>query len=180
MARVQQSLQPVRPRNDGVQEAFAALYDRYEARIYAFLYRVTGDTRAAADLTRETFLRAYQALDHLSAGSGVEMDLNAWLHGIAAATHMNACRRGRGWALWGGVHRRPTADPMQSALERMVPRLHLALALRDYAGLSCAEVGTALGISAEAARMLLFEAREEARSYLRREQPFAEPADGEP
>lgn len=38
--------------------AFAALYDRYEQRVYNLAYRVTGSEPDAADATQEAFLRA--------------------------------------------------------------------------------------------------------------------------
>jgi RNA polymerase sigma-70 factor (ECF subfamily) len=160
-----------------VRDAFAALYDRYEPRIYAFIYSMTGDTDDATDLTRETFLRAYRLLDGSAIGCGAEPNANVWLHRLAADACLTARRRSGRWARRGaGEHRRPAAnrddDPRRgppatatacatrNTLARMVPRHRLALVLRDYAGLSTGEVGAVLGISAAEARILLFRARE--------------------
>jgi hypothetical protein len=46
----------------GDDAAFAALYARYERRIYAFVYRMMGNPDDAFDLTQETFLKAYRSL----------------------------------------------------------------------------------------------------------------------
>src|SRR5919202_5058084 len=83
----------------GDRAAFAELYARYERRIYSFVYRTMGDHDDAAELTQETFLKAYRALGN----TDDELNVNAWLHRIAA----NACtdvlrRRRRGRRLsWG-------------------------------------------------------------------------------
>jgi RNA polymerase sigma factor (sigma-70 family) len=44
--------------------AFAALYDRYEQRVYNLAYRVTGSEPDAADATEEAFLRAMRRPPH--------------------------------------------------------------------------------------------------------------------
>ncbi len=43
------------------REAFAALYERYVSRVYRHLYHMVG--QEAEDLTAETFLRAWKAID---------------------------------------------------------------------------------------------------------------------
>ncbi len=59
---------------------FAALFARYERRIYAFVYRMMGNPDDAFDLTQETFLKAYRALEK----TDEELNVNAWLHRIAS------------------------------------------------------------------------------------------------
>ena len=41
----------------GNPDAFIAIVDRYERRIYGFAYHMTGDAAAAAELTRESACR---------------------------------------------------------------------------------------------------------------------------
>lgn len=167
---------------EGDGAAFAALYARYERRIYGFAYRMRGDAADAADLTQETFLKAYRALDK----TDDQLHVSAWLHRIAA----NACRDLRRrrrlvrWLPWEDArHDRPSAsrtdDPegrllgdeaqraVQRALDRMSPRQRQALILREFEGLSCAEIGAVLGVSPNAAKSLLFRAREEFRQRYR-------------
>src|ERR671932_400013 len=48
----------------------------------AFADRTMGNPEDACDLTQETFLKAYRALDR----TNYELNVNAWLHHIAANT----------------------------------------------------------------------------------------------
>lgn len=64
---------------NGDQSAFAELYDRRARLIRAICYDATRDLHAAADLTQEVFLRAYQNLGRLHD----PQRFAAWLVGIA-------------------------------------------------------------------------------------------------
>ena len=43
--------------------AFAELYDRHVVRVYRHIYYVVNDRNAAEDLTAQTFLKAWEAID---------------------------------------------------------------------------------------------------------------------
>jgi RNA polymerase sigma-70 factor (ECF subfamily) len=45
------------------QEAFAQLYDRHVVRIYRHIYYMVSDSSTAEDLTSQTFLKAWEAID---------------------------------------------------------------------------------------------------------------------
>ena len=45
------------------QEAFAQLYDRHVVRIYRHIYYMVSDSTTAEDLTAQTFLKAWEAID---------------------------------------------------------------------------------------------------------------------
>ncbi|MEO7031272.1 MAG: sigma factor, partial [Herbaspirillum sp.] len=47
----------------GESRAFSVLVTRYQDQVYRFLLRLTRSPDDALDLTQETFLRAYQALN---------------------------------------------------------------------------------------------------------------------
>ncbi len=74
----------------GDSAAFAELYDRRARLIRAICYDVTGDFHAAADLTQEVFLRAYQKLGQLHD----PQKFTAWVVGIARQVGRE-WRRGR-------------------------------------------------------------------------------------
>jgi RNA polymerase sigma-70 factor (ECF subfamily) len=63
----------------GDQSGFAALYDRYKNRVFAFLLRMTSDRETAEDLMQETFLAAHRNIE--------QFDRNrvflSWMFGIA-------------------------------------------------------------------------------------------------
>lgn len=66
---------------DGDPEAFASLYDRYVDRVYRFvLYRVSGDSALAEDITSEVFVRA---LRKIKTFTWQGRDVGAWLLTIA-------------------------------------------------------------------------------------------------
>ena len=162
----------------GDRAAFAELYARYERRIYSFVYRTMGDHDDAAELTQETFLKAYRALGK----TDDELNVNAWLHRIAANACTDVLRRRRRvrWLPWEALDRddpgeRLDGDPAEAllgaetrqAVQRTLlsqpPHYRRALLLREHEGLSCEELGAALGLSAAAAKSLLFRAREDFR-----------------
>src|SRR5262245_35643174 len=43
--------------------AFAELYDRYVVRVYRHIYYMVNDAREAEDLTAQTFLKGWEAID---------------------------------------------------------------------------------------------------------------------
>jgi len=45
------------------QSAFAELYDQHVVRIYRHIFYLVGDSREAEDLTAQTFLKAWEAID---------------------------------------------------------------------------------------------------------------------
>jgi RNA polymerase sigma-70 factor (ECF subfamily) len=45
------------------QAAFAELYDRHVVRVYRHIYYLVNDPREAEDLTAQTFLKAWEAID---------------------------------------------------------------------------------------------------------------------
>jgi len=160
--------------------AFESLLRRYERQIYGFTYRMMGGNAADADdLTQETFIKAYRALPR----TADVLHVSAWLHRIAA----NSCRdelrrrkraRCQAWdpilhdpVAHDGPEENPEAlmiqkeadEQVQAVLNRMKPRNTQALALREYLGMSCEEIGAVMGISHKAVKSTLFRAREEFR-----------------
>jgi RNA polymerase sigma-70 factor, ECF subfamily len=65
---------------DGDAQAFAALYDRYVDRIFAYVHRRVGHRQVAEDLVGDVFLRAFR---RLSTFEWQGVDLGAWITTIA-------------------------------------------------------------------------------------------------
>jgi RNA polymerase sigma-70 factor (ECF subfamily) len=72
--------------------AFAALYDRYVERLYAYALRQTGDPPAAQDITAAAFEKA---LRHLRRFHWREAGVAPWLYRIARNEIAQHYRRGR-------------------------------------------------------------------------------------
>ncbi len=61
-------------------QAFGELYSRYLKKIYSYVYRRTGNTHDAEDLTAKVFMRA---LAHIGAYEDRGLPFQAWLYRIA-------------------------------------------------------------------------------------------------
>jgi RNA polymerase sigma factor (sigma-70 family) len=134
------------------------------------------DDELAADLTQETFVKAYRAYDSL-------LDTNrarAWLYQIAGRTALDELRRRKivRFVPWTGESRgeassaedqvlrnRLSAD-LERALMRIPPRQRQALLLAELNDMTGLELAGAMGVSHVAARALLTRGRESLRQAL--------------
>ncbi|HEX2517290.1 MAG TPA: RNA polymerase sigma factor [Chloroflexota bacterium] len=164
MRGAEELLGPLRARD---HLAFEALVERRYEALRRYLARLVGDGEIAADLTQETFLRAYQALPRL----GDDSNVGSWLYRIAT----NLARqhhRHRRLVCWSRLETHQNALPGRSLEEEVATRDRVRRALEGlpldqrvclllYAGTgyTCAEIGGILGRSAPAVRMLLLRAR---------------------
>lgn len=74
---------------NGHQDAFAVLYDRYFDRIYDFLARMLRNRTEAEDVAQDTFIRAINSIDRLESGH----KFKSWLFTIARNTALNRIER---------------------------------------------------------------------------------------
>lgn len=160
---------PPATRGAATDDAFAAFVAAHEAPLFAYLWRSTGDEHAAYDLRQETFIRAWR---HFAQVRDYERPL-AWLYHVATNLALNYRRDQRpaapplkedDLASSDPAWRLAERDLIHETLLKLPARERQALALRSGQGLSCEEVATALDISAAAARVLLFRAREHFRA----------------
>lgn len=162
---------------------FEAFFREHEHAIFTYLYRMTGNEQTAYDLSQETFVRAWQRYERLSA---YERPL-AWLLRVATNLALND-RRARQSPIrtaisfdasgdpatsdpaWRLAEQLADRDAIRDALLQLAPRQRAALVLREVYGMSGEEVAAALGISHAAAKMLLSRAREQFRTCYTREE----------
>jgi RNA polymerase sigma-70 factor (ECF subfamily) len=152
------------------------LYAAHHGEIYAYLARMLRDDELAADLTQETFVKAFRAHDTL-------VDPNrarAWLYQIAGRTALDEIRRRKivRFVPWTGESRGTAASAeelvlrarvsaeLERALQRIPPRQRQALLLAELHDLTGLELAEALGVSHVAARALLTRGRESLRQSL--------------
>ena len=64
---------------NGEQEAFNELVNRYQAKIYNLVYKYVPNSETAKDLSQEIFIKAYRALPHFKRQSA----FYSWLYRIA-------------------------------------------------------------------------------------------------
>ena len=170
---------------EGDSVAFEAIYNRYERRLYAFIYRLMGNSEDAYDLTQDTFVKAYTALPR----TAPDLNLSAWLHRIAANSCMDVLRRRKliRWLPWETFDTNPALEPaadddpvgeynqvetsgeVQQVLSKLTPKHRMSLVLKEFQGMSCDEIGDVMGMSRSAVKSLLFRAREEFRQVYVKE-----------
>jgi RNA polymerase sigma-70 factor (ECF subfamily) len=91
-----------RPASDTLPAALAADLDgsferlvlEYQARLYAFAFRLTGSPQDAEEITQDAFMRAYRALQGYPADRVRALAPRAWLYQILVNVARNR-RRGR-------------------------------------------------------------------------------------
>ena len=75
----------------GDGEAFGEVVRRWERKIYALAYGITGSVEDARDATQETFIAAYRSLPRFRG----EAQVSSWLHRIAVNQCITRQRRAR-------------------------------------------------------------------------------------
>lgn len=174
--------------------AFNEIVSRYKARIFNYLYRMTGNAEDAEDLTQEVFVRMYTNIGSFRA----EASLSTWLFRIAGNLSVDAFRRGKkerglvqsldaGCAMVdseeGSAGTRDVADwtrepatvfannelgtQIQSALDKLPAKLRAAVVLHDVEGLAYEEIAAVEGVPLGTIKSRIFNARVTLREHLR-------------
>ncbi len=159
-----------------VEELFAL----HSTEIHTYLARMVRDTELAADLTQDTFVRAFRGLDSLEDPAKAR----PWLYSIANRLALDDLRRRRivRFIPWTGESHgtAPSAErlvmdarlsgPLERALGRIPERQRSALLLAELHDLTGVELAESLGVSHVAARALLTRARESLRVAIAEEE----------
>ena len=70
---------------------FARIFEEYSSPIFNYVLRMVGDPDRAADVTQDTFIKAYRKLDTLTDATSTR----SWLYRIATNTAIDDMRRRR-------------------------------------------------------------------------------------
>jgi RNA polymerase sigma-70 factor (ECF subfamily) len=160
--------------------SFDRLFEEFSPAIFNYVLRMVGDSDRAADITQDTFIKAYRKLDTLTD----EKSTRSWLYRIATNTAIDEMRRRR-WVrpLQAGEDERddrpdpgpgPEAivmgaaldDRIQRALMQLRPNHRQCLILSDLEDMSAQQIGEVMDLSYGAVRTLLCRARGEMRRFL--------------
>lgn len=181
----------------GHPQAFGELVRRYQDRLYPTLLRLTGSPEDAQDLLQDSFLRAYQKLDHFQGGSS----FYTWLYRLSVNLALSGRRRRKGkvavrWSDLGPDGPGEPADDasnaptlpleiaereaiIQQALDTLSPEHRAVVVLKEFDGLRYEDVAEALEIPIGTVRSRLHRARLELREKLRSlVEPSRSPAPG--
>jgi RNA polymerase sigma-70 factor (ECF subfamily) len=173
----------------GDNEAFAALVQRYQNKIYRLAKNITQNNEDAEDVLQEAFLKAYSHLDSFQRNA----KFYTWIVRIAVNEALMKLRKrktdrivpldepvdtgeetvNREIAVWDdNPEQRYSNEEMQQilneAVESLKPDFRAVFALRDIEELSTEETADALGISVPAVKSRLLRARLALREKLTR------------
>ena len=182
----EQEAQIVRRVLEGDVNAFEDLVTEHEKGVYAIAQRMTGNAEDAADMTQETFIKAYNSLSAFRGDS----KFSVWLYRIATNVCLDFLR---------SRSRKPTvslsmedddgeeveldiADDSQSperllesgltrdavrrGLKALSPEYRQILLLREIQGLSYEEIADALRIEVGTVKSRIFRARKRLCAFL--------------
>ena len=143
------------------------------------MHRMAGDPDLAADLTQDTFIRAFERLDQFRG----DASLSTWLHAIAVSVALNGMRqvkriRGRTESIEESdlLAVQPTSfavdlkTRLHSAVDALSEKLRPVFLMHDVEGYTHDEIAAALGIPVGTSKARLFDARAKLRLALA---PFA-------
>ncbi|TAK93020.1 MAG: sigma-70 family RNA polymerase sigma factor [Verrucomicrobia bacterium] len=154
------------------EEAFATLVSRYLNLVYSAALRKTGDPHAAQEITQAVFI----ILARKAKSLGPKIILSGWLYHTTRLTAANYLRteirraRREQEAYMQSLANETESNPwpqiaplLEDAMGRLGERDRHALVLRFLDGKNLEEVGAALGVSADAAKMRVNRAVEKLR-----------------
>jgi RNA polymerase sigma-70 factor (ECF subfamily) len=166
----------VRRAQAGDERAFAELYQRHVARIYALCLRLEADQARAAERTQDVFVRAWERLGTFRG----ESSFGTWLHRLAVnlvIQHRRSVFRRERWSV-------STAEPeafeqagtgashepmdLEAAIARLPAGARLVFVLHDVEGYTHEEIAERAGIAAGTSKAQLFRARRLLREMLNR------------
>lgn len=168
------------------EAAFREVVGRYKAKIYNYIYRMTGSSEDAEDLTQEVFIRMYTSIDAFRGQSS----LNTWLFRIAGNLCIDRFRRAKNrtpaYSLDEPIHddlagheipdrtyephrlleSGEMAEQIQQALARLPEKLRAPLLLHDLEGMPYEEIAQVVGCPLGTVKSRLFNARMQLRRQL--------------
>lgn len=175
----QTDLQLVRKARQGDRSAFDLLVLKYQSRVASIISRYIYDSQEVLDLTQETFIKAYRAIERFRGDSA----FYTWLYRIAVNTAKNFLeargRRPQGVAdvndaetFEDGFRLRDVGSPerflqrdqlraaLDTAIEALPEELRSAFLLREYEGLSYEDIARILECPIGTVRSRIFRARD--------------------
>ena len=182
----EQEAQIVQQVLQGDVNAFEDLVTEYEKNVYSLTLRMTGNAEDAADMTQETFIKAYNSLSAFRGDS----KFSVWLYRIATNVCLDFLRsRSRKPTVSLSMEdddgeeveldiaddsqsperlleRGLTRDAVRRGLKALSAEYRQILLLREIQGLSYEEIGEAMGLEAGTVKSRIFRARKKLCAFL--------------
>ncbi len=162
--------------------ALGELYDRYEGKIYAYIYRRTGEPELAKDLTAQVFIKMLEAIRKEKAWTS---SFSGWLYRIAHNVVIDYYRR-RNRHNQVSIEETPTltatqhnpvrtaeqnmdAEQLRAAILRLTDEQAQVVSLRFLEGYSIAEVAVVMDKTEGSIKALQYRAVSSLRQLLQYE-----------
>lgn len=170
------------PQRTSTAREFDQIVADYEKRVFNIAFRMLGNHDDAADVTQETFIKAYRAWGNFRGESSVY----TWLYRIATNCCKNRIkdreRPGRygvdsletlrdedsteetqipDWRYSPGplLERQELREVVQAAIQSLAPDYRVVIVLRDLQGLSYKEISAIVGVPLETVKTRIFRGR---------------------
>jgi RNA polymerase sigma-70 factor (ECF subfamily) len=159
--------------DDRSRDAFRLLYERLAPRVYKYCRRVLGNDVLAEDVFQETFLKFYQS----ARTERMMTNVPAYILRIARNLSLNV-RRSKHYGLSSiddieelavtsqGYENRQLMEVVTAAIETLPLDLREVFVLRDYDGMSYAEIAAILDISVATVKIRIYRARQSIRKTV--------------
>jgi RNA polymerase sigma-70 factor, ECF subfamily len=144
---------------NGDPDAFRALFEAYQDKIYSIALRYSGDPAAAMDIAQDTFLKLMSSIGTFRG----ESSFDTWLYRLVANRCMDQKRRGRkliplvadlvdavraaGESALQKVLRAERAERVQEVIAKLPPEQRIVIVLRYTESLAYEEIADILGCS---------------------------------
>lgn len=154
------------------EKAFLELYNRYASRVYSYCNRILDNKEDARDVFQETFIRFYES----AKVERIMTNVPGFLLKIARNLCFNFKRtRHRNVTIEDYMHFEEYSkshemdellELINLALTGLSDGLREAFVLREYEGMSYAEISDFLGISIALVKVRIFRAKQKIREFL--------------
>ena len=166
---------------EGDDDAFSVLVRKYQKQVHALAWRKIGDFHIAEEITQDTFLKAYKRLASLKE----PQRFDSWLYVIAANRCSSWLRKKRLWTqpleeleetdnahvqtgTYSGYvaaeNERTSTEAQRDVVKKLLARLQeserTVITLHYFGEMSCTEIGTFLGVSANTIKSRLRRAQQ--------------------
>ena len=166
---------------EGDDDAFSVLVRKYQKQVHALAWRKIGDFHIAEEITQDTFLKAYKKLPTLKE----PQRFDSWLYVITANRCSSWLRKKRLWTqplekleetdnehiqtgTYSGYvaaeNERTTAEAQREVVKKLLARLQeserTVITLHYFGEMSCTEISTFLGVSANTIKSRLRRAQQ--------------------
>ena len=153
------------------EKAFAELYSRYSARVYAYCRKFIGNIEEAEDVFQDTFVRFYQS----SKDERIMTNVPAFILTIARNLCVNSLRREKNDLSFEeymvgreprSLEKKELLELIKGAVENLPDDYREAFVLREYDGFSYNDIADITGAALSTVKVRIYRAKQKIKELL--------------